>query len=84
VKPPTARFFDQRSPAVTGQLRAAGLSLRLFVDIRMDHDQMELELPPELLAACGRHAIGIYVISNDIPAAEVLAIRGAGPRNSPA
>jgi hypothetical protein len=54
-------------------MREAGLSLRLFVDVRMDQDQMELEFPPALLAACGRHRLGIYVISNDIPAAAVLA-----------
>lgn len=69
------QFLDRRSSEVTAGLRAAGLSLRLFIDVRMDQDQMELELPPELLAACGRHGIGIYVISNDIPAAEVLAAR---------
>jgi len=73
----TGRFLDQRSPAVTSALRTAGLSLRLFVEIRMDQDQMELEFPPELLAACGRHGLGIYLISNDIPAAEVLAARQA-------
>ena len=69
----TAGFLDRRQPEVTAGLRAAGLSLRLFVEVRMDQDQMELEFPPELLAACGRHGLGIYVISNDIPAAEVLA-----------
>ncbi len=69
------RFLDGRAQEVTSKLRACGLSLRLFIEIRMDHDQMELELPPELLAACGRHALGIYVISNDIPAADVLAGR---------
>lgn len=67
------RFLDQRSPAITAGMMAAGLSLRLFVDVRMNDNQMELELPPDLLAACGRHGIGIFLISNDIPAAEVLA-----------
>jgi len=71
-----ARFLDQRPPSVTAGIRAAGLSLRLFVDVRMDQDQMELELPPEILAACARHGLGVYVISNDIPAAEVLQARG--------
>ena len=54
-------------------LRLAGLSLRLFVEVRMNQDQMELELPAELLGACGRHGLGVYIISNDIPAAEVWA-----------
>jgi hypothetical protein len=69
----TGRFLDRRSPEVTAALRAAGRSLRLFVEVRMDQDQMELEFPPELLATCGCHGLGIYVISNDIPAAELLA-----------
>jgi hypothetical protein len=71
-----ARFLDQRPPSITANMRAGGLSLRLFVDVRMDQDQMELELPPEILAACGRHGLGMYVISNDIPAAEVMEARG--------
>lgn len=73
------RFLDRRSPEVTAAMRSEGLSLRLIVEIRMDQDQMELEFPPELLAACGRHSLGIYVISNDIPAHEVLAARQAEP-----
>ncbi len=68
-----SRFLDRRPPEVTGALRNAGLSLRLFVDVRMDDDQMDLEFPRELLAACSRHGLGIFLISNDIPAAEVLA-----------
>lgn len=68
-----AQFLDRRPPSATAGMRAAGLSLRLFVDVRMDQDQMELEFPPELLAACVRHGLGVYVISNDIPVGEVLA-----------
>jgi len=71
------RFLNRRRPELTAGIRAAGLSLRLFVDVRMDQDQMELEFPPELLAACGRHGLSVYVISNDIPAAEVLVARPA-------
>jgi hypothetical protein len=67
------RFLDRRPPHVTAGMRATGLSLRLFVEARMNQDQMELELPTELLAACGRHALGVYIISNDIPAQEVWA-----------
>lgn len=60
------RFLDKRPPSVTATMRAVGLRLRLFVEVRMDQDQMELELPPELLAACGRHSLRVYVISNDL------------------
>ena len=69
------RFLDRRSPEVTASMREAGLKLRFFVEVRMDQDQMELEFPPELLSACGRHSLKIHLISNDIPAAEVLAVR---------
>lgn len=74
-----ARFLDLRSPKVTAAMRAAGIELRLFVEVRMDQDQMELEFPPELLAASGRHLIGMHLISNDIPADEVWAGRRAAP-----
>ena len=67
------RFLDRRSPTVTAGMRSAGLSLCLFVEIRMNQNQMELELPPELLAACGRHSLGVYMLSNDTPADEVLS-----------
>jgi hypothetical protein len=69
------RFLDRRRPETTAGMRAAGLSLRLFVEVRMDQNQMELAFPPELLAACGRHGLGVYVISNDIPATEVFTAR---------
>jgi len=32
----TGRFLDRRSPAVTAAMREAGLSLRVFVEVRMD------------------------------------------------
>lgn len=60
-----ARFLENRQPEVTARMRKAGLQMRLFIEIRMDDDQMELAIPPELLAACGRHELGVYVISND-------------------
>lgn len=67
-------FLDQRSTEVIAAMRAAGMSVRVIVDVRMDQDQMELDFPPELLVACGRHGLGIYVISNDISANEVLSV----------
>jgi hypothetical protein len=72
-----AQVLDRRSHEITSTMRMAGLSLQLFVEVRMDQDQMELELPPEFLSACGRHRLGMLVISNDIPAAEVWAAKNA-------
>jgi hypothetical protein len=60
------RFLDRRQPEITAGMRAVGLSLRLFVEVRMDLDQMELEFPAEFLAQCGRHGLSLYVISNDL------------------
>jgi hypothetical protein len=65
------QFLDRRAPEVTREMRGNGLALRLFIEVRMDQDQMELEFPPEFLSACGRHGLGVYIISNDISAAEV-------------
>src|SRR5687768_10579319 len=59
-----ARFLDRRSPHVTSAMRASGLSLQLIVEPRMNENQLELEFPPELLTACGRHDLKIYVITN--------------------
>jgi hypothetical protein len=69
----TARALERRPPAVLAAMRERGLSLRLFVELRMDQDQMELSLPPELLLACGQHDLEIHIISNDISVAEALA-----------
>jgi hypothetical protein len=54
-----ARFLDQRPPSITASMRAMGLSLRLFVDVRMDQDQMEWSFrqkssphAPSMASAC--------------------------------
>jgi hypothetical protein len=71
------QFLDRRPPDITTRMRAAGLSLRLLVDVRMDQDLMELELPTEILGACSRHGLGVYLITNDIAADQVSAASGA-------
>jgi hypothetical protein len=50
----------------------------------MDQDQMELEFPPEILAACAQHGLGVYMISNDIPARDPLihGLRFSKPRST--
>ena len=52
----------------------------------MDQDQMELEFPPELLAACGRHGLGVYVETawayRDATYASVFAGVDADPANA--
>ena len=51
--------------------------------VARDQDQMELEFPPEFLVACGKHALKMFIISNDIPAHEVLAVRNAEQHDAP-
>lgn len=60
-----ATFLDQRSIEVTKRMRQSGLSLSIFVEVRMDQDQMELMFPAEFVAACSRHELGLHIISND-------------------
>jgi hypothetical protein len=67
----TAKFLDDRSADVSNAMRAAGMSMRIFMDVHMDEDQMEMELPVELLAACAKHGLGVYVMTNDVSADEV-------------
>lgn len=66
-----ADFLNKREPSITSAMRAWGLSLRLFIEVRMNQDQLDIEFPPALLAACGRHNLSLYLITNDIPASEV-------------
>jgi len=71
---PPGRFLGSKATRGYGGIAGRRLSLRLFVESAWTRTD-ELEFPPELLTACGRHSLGVYVISNDIPAAEVLAAR---------
>ena len=68
-----AAFLDARDPTVFETMRARGMQVQIFIDVRMDQDQMELLLDPSFVAACGRHRLPIYVMTNDISAAEALA-----------
>lgn len=65
-----AEFLDRQSPSVFDQFRERGLKVYLYMEVRMDQDQMQLTLPSRLLSACARLDLGIELISNDISAAE--------------
>jgi hypothetical protein len=71
-----AEFLNRREPKVLERIRTAGMRVRIFVDLRMDQDQFEFDLPAEFVRACGRHGLGIFVMSNDISAEEALRSRG--------
>jgi hypothetical protein len=46
-------------------LRAHGMKLAVLIDFWMDQDQMDLELPPELLIQLGRLRLPLQLVSND-------------------
>jgi hypothetical protein len=67
-----AGFLNRRETAVFEGMRAKGLSVCVFVDLRMDQDQFDFELPAEFVRACGRQGLGISLTSNDISAEEAI------------
>jgi hypothetical protein len=67
-----ADFLNRRPTDVFESFRRFGLDVKLFVDVWMNQDQMEVEFPPELIAACGRQRLSMFVMSNDISAEEAL------------
>lgn len=68
-----ASFLDRRPVELFTGFRDAGLSVRLLIDLWMNQDQMELDLPPELMAACARHHLSLRILSNNISAEEAIA-----------
>jgi hypothetical protein len=78
-----ATFLDGRDPAIFEQMRRSGMKICIFIDVRMNQDQMELPLEASFIAACGRHGLPIFVISNDISAAEALAARPRHGNSTP-
>jgi hypothetical protein len=67
-----AGFMNRREPHAFKKLKEAGIPARVFVDLRMDQDQFEFELPAVFVAACARQGLGVFIMSNDISAQEVL------------
>ena len=65
-----AAFLDRRVGTDFSELQSHGLRMQLYVDLRMNQDQFESNLPIELIKACARCNLGIYMISNDISAYE--------------
>ena len=65
-----AAFLDRQEVTTFEQFRASGLCVYIYLEVRMDQNQMQIKLPVPFLAACARLGIGIEMISNDISAAE--------------
>ena len=65
-----AAFLDRQEAAIFEKFRVSGLRVYVYLEVRMDQNQMTLKLPVAFLSACARLGLGIEMISNDIPAAE--------------
>lgn len=59
-----AGWMEPRVEAMQSLARA-GLQLQFIVELWMDQDQMDLHLPPRLMAALGKAGIVAYVLSNE-------------------
>ena len=66
-----AAFLDRQSTSTFDHFREAGLHVYIYLEVRMDQDQMQLNLPVKFLASCARLGLGIEMISNDISMAEL-------------
>jgi len=60
-----ASWLDARSQESMNACAADGLDITLFFNVWINSDQIDLQIPPELLNACGRLSIPIRLLSND-------------------
>ena len=65
-----AAFLDRQEVVAFEKFRASGLRVYIYLEVRMDQNQMQLKLPVAFLSACARLGLGVEMISNDISAAE--------------
>lgn len=61
----TAEWIRMQSPEAFARLRAAGLQTRLYIDMWIDQNQLDLEIPWQLSYECGIRQIPVYVITNE-------------------
>ena len=60
-----AEWLARQSPEVFESWRAAGFITDLFIGAWIEEDQLDLDLPPEFLTACGRLGLTISICTND-------------------
>ncbi len=68
-----AAFLDRQETATFEKFRALGLRVYVYLEVRMDQNQMDINLPAAFLSACARLGLWIEMISNDVSAAEAEA-----------
>ncbi len=60
-----AHWIEKQPDGLFQSLREMGFFTRLLFTGWIDCDQLDLDLPPVLLSACGKHGLTISVITND-------------------
>jgi len=60
-----AKWLSKQSVSVFKDLRQSGFVTDVFIGAWIDVDQMDLDLPPEFLRACGKHGLTVSIITND-------------------
>lgn len=60
-----AKWLARQPPAVFEKLRADGRVTDLFVGGWIEQDQFDLDLPPDILQACGALGLTVSICTND-------------------
>lgn len=60
-----ASWLVERPVSAFAEVRAKGIRLQALLVFEMDQDQMEFDIPPELLLRLGERGIPLHMISND-------------------
>jgi hypothetical protein len=60
-----AKWLARQQPEVFERLRADGRVTDVFVGGWMEQDQFDLDLPPEILRACGTLGLTLSICTND-------------------
>ena len=60
-----AQWLEKQPVALFQSLREKGFFTNLLFTGWIDCDQLDLDLPPPLLSACGKHGLKVCIITND-------------------
>lgn len=76
-----ARRLERKSPSVFRELRKAGLVTEVVIDMRIDLDQTDLDLPSAFLKVCSRLGLTVSLIVKDRATYRTSASPGWQPRH---
>ena len=60
-----AEWLSSRPSKTFENCRAQGFDLDVFISLWIENDQVDLDVPPEFLLACGQAGLPIAICSND-------------------